>query len=363
MRPGSLDLTPATLDELPPTDNLFQSRFWARFRRTTGAEVRAVRLAPDGDPMVVQHERRGDFQLAYVAAGPDVDVAEEDHGRFLERLSHQLLERTTAGRSTPPCAIRYDLPWESPYDDPVQRPSVRAREIRMNFGTEEHRLVKATSDRLAPDTIAIDLERKEQTILAAMRPKTRYNIRLAGRRGVHVRIGSPRELHEWHELYRTTAERKGFRPREIDYFQRLFRLAAEHRPELRLYLAYAPGADGSAATSRSTLLGGIVVAHAGASAVYLYGASSQAERGMMAPYALQWHAITEARNAGCRRYDLFGIPPAADPGHPMYGLYRFKTGFGGKMVHRRGAWDYVRDEETYRLYRAGESTSSGYYAS
>ncbi len=81
----------------------------------------------------------------------------------------------------------------------------------------------------------------------------------------------------------------------------------------------------------------------------------------MAPYALQWTAMRNARRAGCRRYDLFGVPPAVEAGHPMHGLYRFKTGFGGTLVHRRGAWDYVYREREYQLYQAAESASSGYY--
>jgi lipid II:glycine glycyltransferase (peptidoglycan interpeptide bridge formation enzyme) len=81
----------------------------------------------------------------------------------------------------------------------------------------------------------------------------------------------------------------------------------------------------------------------------------------MAPHALQWHAICEARRSGCLTYDLFGVPPAPDEGHPMYGLYRFKTGFGGRIVHRRGAWDYVYDPEMYGLFGAAEATSRGYY--
>ncbi|MFW6288765.1 MAG: lipid II:glycine glycyltransferase FemX, partial [Spirochaetota bacterium] len=250
-----------------------------------------------------------------------------------------------------PIAVRYDLPWESPWGDPSMRPSVRSREVRMNFGTERHRLQKAATDRLAPDTVEIDLRVDEDALLAAMRPKTRYNVRLSGRRGVRVARADSRQLPCWHELYTQTAARKGFRPQSLGYFRTLFDLATAHRPDVRLYLAYAG----------SLVLGGIVVVHIGGTATYLYGASAAAERSLMAPYALQWHAIAEARRAGCRRYDLFGVPPAPDAGHPMYGLYRFKTGFGGRLVHRRGAWDYVYDRESYAVYEAAEAAGSGYY--
>jgi lipid II:glycine glycyltransferase (peptidoglycan interpeptide bridge formation enzyme) len=362
MHRADLDLVPTTTDDLGPTDNLFQSPLWARFRMRIGTAVEVVDLGSGSEDarMVVQLEQQGDFRLAYVAAGPDVDVADDEQGLFLEELSGQLRPHLPSQ----PMAVRYDLPWRSPYDGRDGRPSARAREIRMNFGTHNHRLHKAPTDRLAPDTVEIDLGQDEERLLAAMRSKTRYNVRLAGRRGVTVRRGDASLLPAWHDLYVQTAARKGFRPSDLGYFRSLFDLAADHRAEIRLYLAYGGPAQGrgNGRTSHGPgLLGGIIVAHVGRIATYLYGASSERHRSLMAPHALQWHAICEARRSGCLTYDLFGVPPAPDEGHPMYGLYRFKTGFGGRIVHRRGAWDYVYDPEMYGLFGAAEATSRGYY--
>ena len=74
----------------------------------------------------------------------------------------------------------------------------------------------------------------------------------------------------------------------------------------------------------------------------------------MAPYALQVKAMEDAKLLGCQYYDLFGIPPNEDPSHPMAGLYRFKTGFGGSIIHRCGCWDYVCRPLAYRLFRNAE---------
>lgn len=358
MHPASLDVEPSSADRISPTDNLFQSRLWAGFRRSHGTDVRVVRLGPDLRRMMVQLEQQGDFPLAYVAAGPDVAVPHDEQGRFLERLSDQLRPYLP----NDPIAVRYDLPWESPYADVSSRPSLRSREIRMNFGTQTHRLHKAPTDRLAPDTVEIDLTAPEQELLGAMRPKTRYNIRLAARRGVSIHRSDLERVRHWHRLYEQTAARKGFRPQTLDYFLSLFTLARAHRPDVRLYLAYGPDTSGGVVREGALLLGGIVVVHTGTTATYLYGASAAEHRGLMAPHALQWHAIREARRAGCARYDLFGVPPAPDEGHPMHGLYRFKTGFGGRLVHRRGAWDYVYEPEPYSLLEAAEATGRGYYA-
>jgi lipid II:glycine glycyltransferase (peptidoglycan interpeptide bridge formation enzyme) len=75
----------------------------------------------------------------------------------------------------------------------------------------------------------------------------------------------------------------------------------------------------------------------------------------MAPYALQWKAMQDGKEAGCLYYDLFGIPPDDDPNHPMAGLYRFKTGFGGRIVHRLGSWDYPYKKTLYSFFNLAES--------
>lgn len=82
----------------------------------------------------------------------------------------------------------------------------------------------------------------------------------------------------------------------------------------------------------------------------------------MPTYALQWCAMQTARRAGCSEYDLFGVASNADPSHPMHGLYRFKTGFGGQMYHQMGCWDYPLDMDGYRQFAAREMSMPGYYA-
>lgn len=89
-------------------------------------------------------------------------------------------------------------------------------------------------------------------------------------------------------------------------------------------------------------------------ATCLYGASASQMRNVMPTYALQWRAIQIAKENRCREYDMFGIAPKADPTHPMYGLYKFKQGFGGEIYHQLGCWDYPIDIEKYRYIAARE---------
>jgi len=102
------------------------------------------------------------------------------------------------------------------------------------------------------------------------------------------------------------------------------------------------------------MLAAIVVLFRGKEATYLYGASSNNKRNLMAPYALQWRAMQDAKEMGCKNYDLFGIPPNEDPEHPMAGLYRFKTGFGGQIIHRPGSWDFAYNGFIYNLFSIAE---------
>jgi lipid II:glycine glycyltransferase (peptidoglycan interpeptide bridge formation enzyme) len=216
-----------------------------------------------------------------------------------------------------------------------------------------------------------------------MKDKWRYNIGLAARRGITVRCFSPAgggqagalsggpppagdalgpELEEaletFYALLRETAQRDGIAIHQAGYYRALFARAAYYQalpapagplPDLRLYLAEYQGRP----------LAGIVTLFRGREGVYLYGASSGLHRNLMAPYALQWAAIQDARQAGCAAYDFFGIPPSADPGHPMAGLYRFKTGFigasTGRIIHRGGSWDYPCRPVAAGLFRAAET--------
>ncbi len=101
-------------------------------------------------------------------------------------------------------------------------------------------------------------------------------------------------------------------------------------------------------------LAGIITLFCKREAVYLYGASGNIKRNLMPAYLLQWTAIKDAKEYGCPVYDFYGMPPTDDENHPMHGLYLFKTGFGGAIVHRPGSFDIPLDEKNYRLYIRAE---------
>jgi lipid II:glycine glycyltransferase (peptidoglycan interpeptide bridge formation enzyme) len=230
--------------------------------------------------------------------------------------------------------IRFDPPWYTRGAD-VFPPAL------------EKPFTRAAADVQPPDSALVDLDRPAEAILESMKTKGRYNIRLAAKKGVTVRRGEEAELPVFYRLFQETARRDGIAIHSFGYYRSLFSLSREYReaqlqPEVRLYIAGEGGED----------LAAIIILIRGKQAVYLYGASSDTRRNLMAPYGLQWKAMEEARAAGCLEYDLFGIPPREDPNHPMAGLYRFKTNFGGTVIHRCGSWDYPYRPAVKSLFNA-----------
>jgi len=372
-----VDLEPKRTKHIQPSPYLHQTAYWGRLKKRHGFEARAFdiflqdesgrrsdngeafRQSPgpseeaSSDMLVVLRSLGREAQMAYVPFGPEFLPDEEQRGLWLEHLSERLRPHLPDS-----CLfIRFDLPWISPWVEDESRytadnqwcgePKTRVQEMRMNFDTEHWNLRKAPTDLLPKDTVILDVSAAEDRILQRMKPKTRYNIRLSTRKGVRVREAGLDELPLWYELYCETAERHSMLLNDIDYFRSALLTEAgdsSSPARVRLLLAEVSGRP----------IAGIIAAFSGKRATYLYGASSSRSRGFMAPHALQWAAICMARKAGCSEYDLFGISPSADPSHPMYGLYRFKIGFGGRIVHRQGCWDYPFDEERYEMFRTSE---------
>jgi lipid II:glycine glycyltransferase (peptidoglycan interpeptide bridge formation enzyme) len=261
--------------------------------------------------------------LAYVPWGPElpgtIPVQTESVTKFLAEIAAGLRPHLPKA-----ALIRFDLPMYAPAA-PFKRAPVTVQ---------------------APDTVHIDLTLNEDAILAQMKSKWRYNIRLGCKKVTVVRCG-PERLPDFYALLEETARRDHIFIHSPAYYQALFDLAsntASANPVITLYLAEYEGKT----------VAGIVTLFRGGEAVYLYGASSNEHRNLMGPYALQWQAMRDAKAAGCTYYDLFGIPPTADPAHPMAGLYLFKTGFGGRIIHRPGCYDYVYNPLLALLFRTAE---------
>lgn len=190
-------------------------------------------------------------------------------------------------------------------------------------------------------SIALDLRPDEETLLAQMKEKWRYNVRLAARKGIEARVAqTPEDLLAWYRLLQTTGDRDQFGIHTFDYYRKAWELFVP-RQQARLFLAYAG----------DELLAGIFVSLLANEAIYLYGASSNARRNLMPNYLLQWEAIRWARQAGAYSYDFWGIPPTDEADEAMAGVYRFKGGWGGRVISFIGNYEYAYHPLALRVAR------------
>jgi lipid II:glycine glycyltransferase (peptidoglycan interpeptide bridge formation enzyme) len=340
-----------SLEELSRRDsaNVFlQSALWAQLKQSFGWKALPVKWRRGDEAGVLLILIRNlipGLSLAYIPHGPEAEAGGEDRELFLIELARELRGVLPLG-----CFfIRFDLP-----------------EFRLNGEDAplyDKPLVKAPLDIQPPDTVVLPLNLPEDrrgedlldSILAGMHKKTRYNIRLAAKKGVRVEVCGREKLKDWYTLSKITAVRDKIGIHGFGYYDRLFDLvdsSAVAEQELQLLMAYSP---------EDELLAGVIILFRGREAVYLYGASSNENRQLMPAYALQWQALRTAVEKQCGEYDLYGIPPTDDPEHPMHGLYRFKTGFGGEIRHRPGTWDYPYSHLLYLFYKLMEHARRFYH--
>ena len=189
----------------------------------------------------------------------------------------------------------------------------------------------------------LDLKGKtEEQIFENFHQKTRYNIRLASKKGVEIKTGTREDLKEFHKIMIETGTRDGFVIRPLTYFEKMYdELAPEH---MKLLMAYHEG----------QAIAGIILIMYGNKTWYLYGASSNSYRNLMPNYLLQWEGIKSAINEGHDMYDFRGVSGVVDETHPQYGLYRFKKGFGAEFTEFIGELYIPFKPLTYKLYKISE---------
>lgn len=183
----------------------------------------------------------------------------------------------------------------------------------------------------------------EEELLANFHQKWRYNIRLAERKGVTVRICGKEMVPAFSDLMLTTGVRDGFVTRKPEYFAAMLDNLGEHA---RLYMAFDPN---------DTPIAGTLAIHYGDKVWYLYGASSNEHRNLMPNYLLQWRMIQWAVETNCRIYDFRGVSGDMSEDNPLYGLFRFKQGFGGDFTEFVGEMDLVLSPVIYWAVEHGTS--------
>jgi lipid II:glycine glycyltransferase (peptidoglycan interpeptide bridge formation enzyme) len=360
------NITETSLEACDGAASFLQSPLLGEFKSRFDWTAKAFLIDWGGESrplLVLIHRLVKGYSFAYVPWGPELPetILECCRNQALVELAKEL--KRLLARNT--VFVRFDPPW---YTEGGQYGEQAAPVVDSGFK-------RAAANVQPPDTVIVDLAPSCEEILASMKSKWRYNISLAGKKGVQVSAGGVEKVEIFYKLLTETAARDGIAVHSFDYYKTLVELCEEKgkTEKIRIYVATHDGAaqaaegslncrDSGSVLSNSLssptegrhTLAAIVVLARPPYATYLYGASSNVKRNLMAPYALQWQAMRDAKEAGCLYYDLFGIPPDDNPNHPMAGLYLFKTGFGGKIIHRPGSWDYRYKRLVYALFNMAE---------
>lgn len=262
--------------------------------------------------------------IAYGCRGPVCDPDD------VETRTELLLTAKQVAKTQKAALLRLDP--DIPAANQTYASALRALGFRPKAG-EGH-------DQFQPQYVyRLDLHQKtEADLLANFHPKTRYNIRLAQRRGVTVRVCGAEAVPAFSALMEETGIRDGFRTRPASYFTALLQNLGSHA---RLYLAEYEGEP----------LAGAIAIQYGDKSWYLYGASSNRHREKMPNYLLQWEMIRWALNSGCRVYDFRGVSGGYDETKPLDGLTRFKAGFGGELVELLEEHDLILRPHACQILR------------
>lgn len=189
------------------------------------------------------------------------------------------------------------------------------------------------------NTAWLDLSGNEEEWLVRMKPKTRYNLRLAAKKGVKIRSACEQDLSLVYHMYAETSVRDGFVIRPENYYQLVWKTFIQSG-KCEILLAEVGG----------DVIAGLALFFWGQKAWYLYGMSRDAHREKMPNYLLQWEAMRMARKHGALIYDLWGAPDEFTEADSMWGVFRFKEGLGAQVIRTIGAWDFPVRPVFYRWY-------------
>jgi lipid II:glycine glycyltransferase (peptidoglycan interpeptide bridge formation enzyme) len=317
-----------------PQGSLLQMSNWATLKGRFGWTSRRVWLRQEGKlvagaQILFRSAAMGIIKIGYIPHGPLVDWHNQEQVEVLfNQLGFAAYEHRAGLLTLEPLVWQDDFPDWAPLSQKIGN-------------------VPSPATVQPPQTIVLDLRPSEEEILAAMKQKTRYNIRLAAKKGVTVREGTVADLPIFNGLMRLTGQRDGFGVHAPEYYQAAYELfAPDHVALFVAEVAQRP-------------LSAVMVFKWGRTAGYLYGASSNELRELMPSYAVQWAAIQWAKTQGCTEYDLWGIPDAppdeleanfTDRSDGLWGVYRFKRGFGGEIKRTVGSWERPYNKRIQKLY-------------
>ncbi|MDI3534911.1 MAG: hypothetical protein PWQ82_1276 [Thermosediminibacterales bacterium] len=314
-----------------PKGHILQSFEWGEVKETTGWQPLRFLVVENDDIKagITILKRKIPFRgksIFYAPRGPVADY--EDH----KTLDFLFREIKNVARKHGAIFLKLDpdIPaYRKDVTDYLKKRGFISADKGLNFEGVQPKFV-----------FRLPLDKDEDEMLKSFHSKTRYNIRLAYRRGVKIRKNcAKQDLKVFYDILQETSERDKFLIRSYDYFETLWDKLVENNLA-RLFMAEYEGRP----------IAGSLAFIFGDKAWYIYGASSNKHRNVMPNYALQWEMIKWAKAQGCTMYDFRGVSGDLSPDNPLYGLYRFKKGFNGEFTEFIGEYDLPFDRVLYFLW-------------
>jgi peptidoglycan pentaglycine glycine transferase (the first glycine) len=306
-----------------PDRHVLQSWEWGQFKSRWGWQPRYFAYEADhhitAAALVLRRSIARSLNILYVPKGPAMNYSD---AALVDRVLNDLIDIARRDR-----AIFIKI-------DPDLARSDRT--ILLDRGWRE-----SAEQIQFRNTMLIDLTPAEDQLLAAMKPKTRYNIRLAQKKGVSVSLGGLDDLDRLYAMYDETAQRDGFIIRPIDYYRDAWGSFIQ-----------SGLAQPFIAEVEHEAVAALILFRFADRVWYLYGMSRSQHREFMPNHLLQWEAMRWAKAHGCTLYDLWGAPDELSESDSMWGVYKFKEGLGGQFTQHVGAVDFVVSRFGYWLYSA-----------
>ncbi|MDQ1284215.1 MAG: hypothetical protein QG620_563 [Patescibacteria group bacterium] len=305
-----------------PDGGFLQSEEWRKFQESTGRKTYSI-VEENFNASIIEHELPLVGKYFYVPRGPVIS-------RSTEHVTCNIGELVNLAKENNVGWIRIE-----PNGEDI---------LSFVKDNTKHKITKAPHDVQPRELFIIDITKPEEQLLAEMKAKTRYNIRLAGKKGVVLRTTkltkyentNSREVEEFLRLIKVTAKRDGITSHPEDYYRKMIETIPENI--LKLYVA----------EYENKIIAANLAVFYGSTCTYLHGASDDEHRNVMAPYLLQWQQAKDAKAAGCARYDFGGINTKTGAG-----ITKFKLGFSPETrpVTFPGSYDIIINQRKYWAYR------------
>lgn len=299
-----------------------QTSLWARIQSTINGQ-KALDLEVKGKKIQVLIRESGLNQnWIYIPGGPDIDFSNEKELKEFKEKLQQLAKKHGSL-----FAKIETLTTKNPPHKNLQKIQENLKKTGFKIAHKEY---------LPKFTLVIDLNQSEEEILAQMKPKGRYNIRLAQKKNLAIKEST--NIDDFYQLLTETTTRDGFQGQKKEYYKKLLETLGN---KAKLYITYL-GKEPIAA---------LILTFHKDTATYYYGASSNKHRNLMAPYLLQWHAITESKKQGYKYYDFLGVADPNNPNDPLKGVSQFKHKFRGELIEYLPSYEYIFQPLKFHFFK------------